>query len=506
MLVQRFSNQEIKEAMWSCGLNKSPGPDGFNIELIRKHWDVFEDDFVQLMDHFHSTKELCPEVCSSFITLISKCKDAASLDDFRPISLVGIIVKVVSKILAERLKIVLPAVISINQTAFLKGRSIVDGPLMVNEIVSWWKKNKKQGMLFKIDFEKAYDHINWRFLDAVVEHMEFPLKWRDWIKYLISSVRASVLVNGAPTFEFKYGRGIRQGDPISPFLFLIGMEVGAKMNTVNRWQPVVDVFDRRLASWKGRSVSIGGRLTLLKSVMESLPTYYFALYKAPHKVLDLLEARRRRFLWGGNEEKRKMCWIAWDTITLPKAKGGLGLSSLKEANLAMLYKWVWRFNNEKESLWGRLMVTLHGNRGNNNGFPCKIKASGVWATIGRTINKVNVDFPEIKDRFNDDRMGEETVKSVKESMVATRCEGTNFALKWDGWITLKINTFAWRLLHNRLATKDNLMKRGLFEGSNVCSLCGDTEETALHLFTACSVASLIWSWVRWKSWRYGDLV
>ncbi|KAD7117196.1 hypothetical protein E3N88_04464 [Mikania micrantha] len=109
--------------------------------------------------------------------------------------------------------------------------------------------------------------------------------------------------------------------------------------------------------------------------------------------------------------------------------------------------------------------------------------------------KVNVDFPEIKDRFHDDRIGEASVKSVKEGMVATRCGGTNFALKWDGWIPVKINTFAWRLLHDRLATKDNLMKRGLFEGSNLCSLCGAMEETALHLFTACSVASVIWSWL-----------
>ncbi|XP_076902042.1 secreted RxLR effector protein 78-like [Bidens hawaiensis] len=116
------------------------------------------------------------------------------------------------------------SVILENQTAFLSGRSIIDGPLIINEILSWLKKKKKKGMFLKIDFEKAYDHISWSFLDKVMERMGFPVMWRGWILGIISSAKSSVLVNGSPTFEFKCERGIRQGDPISPFLFIIGME------------------------------------------------------------------------------------------------------------------------------------------------------------------------------------------------------------------------------------------------------------------------------------------
>ncbi|XP_021974590.1 uncharacterized mitochondrial protein AtMg01250-like [Helianthus annuus] len=79
-------------------------------------------------------------------------------------------------------------------------------------------------MMFKIDFEKAYDHLNWGFLDSVQEQMNFPPKWRRWVMAILSSARSSVLVNGSPSFEFQFERGMRQGDPLSPFLFIIGME------------------------------------------------------------------------------------------------------------------------------------------------------------------------------------------------------------------------------------------------------------------------------------------
>ncbi|XP_022041786.1 uncharacterized mitochondrial protein AtMg01250-like [Helianthus annuus] len=90
--------------------------------------------------------------------------------------------------------------------------------------MEWLKKRNRKAFLLKIDFEKAYDNVNWNFLISIMEQMGFPSTWCNWIKGILISSRAAVLVNGSPTFEFKIEKGLRQGDPLSPFLFLIVME------------------------------------------------------------------------------------------------------------------------------------------------------------------------------------------------------------------------------------------------------------------------------------------
>ncbi|KAJ0887886.1 putative RNA-directed DNA polymerase [Helianthus annuus] len=115
------------------------------------------------------------------------------------------------------------------QSAFLTGRYIFDGPLIISEIISWSRKMGKELFMFKIDFEKAYDNVNWDFLLSVMRQMKFPEIWCRWIHGILSSARSSVLVNGSPTFEFACEKGIRQGDLLSPFLFIFVMEAFSGM-------------------------------------------------------------------------------------------------------------------------------------------------------------------------------------------------------------------------------------------------------------------------------------
>ncbi|KAJ0578963.1 putative RNA-directed DNA polymerase [Helianthus annuus] len=215
---------ELKQAVWECGSNRAPGPDGFNFFFLKYFWDIFEDDFLQVLDEFYSNGSVSRGCASAFITLIPKVRDPSNLGEYRPISLVGAINKVVSKVLANRLKKVLGTVISDNQSAFLSGKFILDGPLIINEAISWLKKSKRKAFLFKLDFEKAYDNVNWGFLISIMTQMGFPWLWCDWVHGLLSAARAAVLVNGSPTFDFQCLKGMRQGDPLSPFLFLIVME------------------------------------------------------------------------------------------------------------------------------------------------------------------------------------------------------------------------------------------------------------------------------------------
>lgn len=163
-----------------------------------------------------------------------------------------------------------------------------------------------------------------------------------------------------------YGVGVNEGEVEAmaqvlkcrkgtfPFKHL-GLLVGANMNLARNWKPVIDTFKNRLSLWKAKTLSYGGRITLIKSVLNALPTYYLSLFKAPVKVIDALDRIRRVFFWGGSEEKARMNWVAWDRTIAPIEYGGLGFGSLKDSNLAMLAKWWWRFRSEKTGLWRRVV-------------------------------------------------------------------------------------------------------------------------------------------------------
>jgi hypothetical protein len=223
-LTKPFSVEEVKQAVWDCDSFKSPGPDGVNMGFVKDFWPELRDDFMRFISDFHRNGKLSKGINSTFIALIPKVECPQRLNDFRPISMVGSLYKVLSKVLSNRLRRVMSSVISETQSAFIHGRQILDGILIANEIVEDAKRLKKDLLLFKVDFEKAFDSIDWFYLEAVMKKMNFPTLWRKWIMECVSTASASVLVNGSPTDEFKFERGLRQGDPLSPFLFLIAAE------------------------------------------------------------------------------------------------------------------------------------------------------------------------------------------------------------------------------------------------------------------------------------------
>ncbi|GAU14347.1 hypothetical protein TSUD_309070 [Trifolium subterraneum] len=223
-LVKPFSVEEVKAAIWDCDSYKSPGPDGINFGFLKEFWPEMRADIMRFITEFHRNGKLSKGINSTFITLIPKVDSPQKLNDFRPISLVGSLYKILAKVLANRLRTVIGSVISETQTAFVKERQILDGILIANEVVDEARKSQKELLLFKVDFEKAYDSVDWGYLDMVMRKMSFPRLWRKWMSECVCTATASVLVNGSPTDEFPLERGLREGDPLSPFLFLLAAE------------------------------------------------------------------------------------------------------------------------------------------------------------------------------------------------------------------------------------------------------------------------------------------
>jgi len=226
-LLESFTNEEVKRALFQMFPTKAPGPDGFPAHFFQRHWDICGAEVCSVVLRALKGDDNVEDINSTCIVLIPKVECAEDIGQFRPISLCNVIYKIASKVLANRLRVILPEIISEEQSAFVPGRLITDNIITAYECMHYMKKKRAEDRRFcalKLDMRRAYDRVEWGYLREIMSRLGFHHLWIDMVMRLVSSVSLSVLVNGDRLESFKPTRGIRQGDPISPYLFLLAAE------------------------------------------------------------------------------------------------------------------------------------------------------------------------------------------------------------------------------------------------------------------------------------------
>nr|GEU60220.1 RNA-directed DNA polymerase, eukaryota, reverse transcriptase zinc-binding domain protein [Tanacetum cinerariifolium] len=457
-LERDVNSDEIKKAVWDCRSDKSPVKEFFSSS-------TFPNGFNPL-----------------FIALIPKVLDAKHLNDFRPISLVGCQYKIIGKILANRLSLVIDNIISQEQSAFVKGRQIMDGPIILNEVISWCKSKNEQSLLFKVDFQKAFNSVRWDHLDDIFCSPTDEFTFHRGLSIFGVGVRPSVVCNMV----------VRYGCIASTLSFTyLGIKVGANMKRISSWDVVIIKVTSKLSTWKAKSLSVGEtysyQISLWLNVIKAIYGY--------EGSVQLSLSNQGCSVWSGIIQAiKKLKTKGIDLYCYCNLVVGNGHSInfwqdkwYSEVPFKDKLKRCFNLDLQKDI---SVALKLHSN---DIALSFRRRPiSGIEESQFCDLNSLlaSIVLSDAADRWSWTLYGhgECSVKLAREVIDQHVLIISTTPTRWSKVIPIKLNIFMWCMLLDKLPTRSNLVNRGLDAPCSLCLICQMGVETQDHLFFGCPMA------------------
>ncbi|XP_073024476.1 uncharacterized protein [Primulina eburnea] len=583
------SLEEFRTTVFSIHPDSVAGPDGFSSAFFQNCWEIVHQDvFAAVLDFFRSSP-MPQGFTATTITLIPKVEGARAWSDFRPISLCNVTNKIISKLLYSRLRDVVERLVSPNQSGFVPGRMISDNILLAQELThSITLPTRGGNVILKLDMAKAYDRVQWRFLFDVLRHFGFSERVVALVSTCISHRHFSVNINGSLSRFFGSTRGLRQGDPLYPLLFVLGAEYhsrgldriylqhpasryrsdcdilishlayaddfiifanggsrgmqrlvdflhhyencsGQRVNaaksylilpprcsarlrsrllritgfaeghlpleylgvplyrgnrTCSLFEPLLQSVRRKLEGWEIRTLSPGSRMTLIRSVLLSMPIYLFQVVQPPLAVMEKLERAFNAFLWGSRPLARKWHWAQISAGLL--SLGEIPFPEVLPAGCSCLcprpcFYFPHLASSPQDPPSRGAWHSLDFDR------LCAVVAPSVAEEI--VLIPVLSDDPDLA-RWIYSSDGAFSMRSAWELIRQRAPSSDIFRLCWGSWLRPTMSFFLWRFWHQWLPVDEVLQRRGLALASR-CQCC-DMAETFTHIFIRSPVTRSVW--------------